>query len=64
MFLVCENKKIMYLKFGIALIQRMTDFCQTFSLSRLSETLVDRLFCHRTALRLFGVIEIQPLRGC
>ncbi len=47
-----------------ALLQRMTVFCQTISLSHLSETLVQVLFCHRTALRLYGVIEIQPLRGC
>lgn len=53
----CRIKKI-------ALLQRMTDFCQTISLSHLSETLVQVLFSHRTALRLYGVIEIQPLRGC
>ena len=42
----------------------MTDFYQIVSMSRLFETLGVSLFCHRTALRLYGVIEIQPLRGC
>ena len=45
-------------------MQRMTDFCQIVSMSRLFETLIECMFCHRTALRLYGVIEIQPLRGC
>ena len=42
-------------------MQRMTDFCKTVSMSRLFETLIESMFCHRTALRLYGVIEIQPL---
>ena len=42
----------------------MTDFYQIVSMSRLFETLGVSLFCNRTALRLYGVIEIQPLRGC
>ncbi len=41
----------------------MTVFCRIVYMSRLSETLIERVFCHRTALRLYGVIEIQPLRG-
>ncbi len=58
-------------------MQRMTDFCLIVSMSRLFETLIESLLCHRTAqytmLRpfgrdtvhcLYGVIEIQPLRGC
>ena len=61
--------------------KRMTDFCQTISLSFffftslysvikepqalfILVTLGVSIFCHRTALRLYGVIEIQPLRGC
>ena len=32
-------------------------FCQSVFMSRLSETLAQRLFCHRTALRLYGVIK-------
>ena len=27
-------------------------------------TLGVSLFCHRTVLRLYGIIEIQPFRGC
>ena len=45
-------------------MQRMTDFCQTISLLRPFGTLGVSMFCHRTALRLYGIIEIQPLRGC
>ena len=58
-------------------MQRMTDFCQTVSMLRLFETLIECMFCHRTAQYpvllpygrdtvhcLYGVIEIQPLRGC
>ena len=64
-----------------ALVQHMTDFCQTVSMSFFSPlrctslskshwlffifgTLGVSLFRHRTALRLYGVTEIQPLRGC
>ena len=47
-----------------ALVQHMTDFCQTVSMSRPFGTLGVSLFRHRTALRLYGVTEIQPLRGC
>ena len=39
----------------------MTDFCLIVFMLRLFETLEVSLFCHRTALRLYGVIEIQPL---
>ena len=52
------------MNFGFALVQHMTVFCQIVSMSRLFETLIGSMFCHRTALRLYGVIEIQPLRGC
>ena len=45
-------------------MQRVTDFCRPISLSRPIGTLGVSLFCHRTALRLYGVIEIQPHRGC
>ena len=53
-----------YLLLFDALVQHMSDFCLIVSMSRLFETLEVSLFCHRTALRLYGVIEIQPLRGC
>ena len=55
----------------------MAEFYQIVSMSRLFETLIESIFCHRTAqytmLRpfgrdtvhcLYGVIKIQPLRGC
>ena len=42
-------------------VQHMTDFYHTASLSRPLGTLGLSIFCHRTALRLYGVIEIQPL---
>ena len=29
-------------------MQRMTDFCQTVSMLRLFETLIESMFCHRT----------------
>ena len=41
----------------------MTDYCQIVSMSRPFGTLGVSLFCHRTALRLYGVINIKPLRG-
>ena len=53
-----------FARFSYALVQYMTDFCQTFSLSRPFGTLWVSIFCHRTALRLYGVIDIQTLRGC
>ena len=55
----------------------MTDFCHMVSMSRPFGTLEVSLFCLRTAQYpvlfpfgrdtvhcLYGVIEIQPLRGC
>ena len=39
-------------------------FSQIVLMSRSFGTLIDSLFYHRTALRLYGIIEIQPLRGC
>lgn len=45
-------------------MQRMTDYRRPISLSRPFGTRGVSAFCHRTALRLYVVIEIRPLRGC
>ena len=42
----------------------MTVFYHTFSMSRLSEALIESVSCHRTVLGLYGVVTIQSLRGC
>ena len=54
----------------------MTDFYVSFSMSRLFETQIQSIFCHRTAeigccshsvatpISSYGVIEIQHLQCC
>ena len=42
----------------------MTDFPNRSHCRVPFGTLTERFFCHHTALRLYGVINIQPLRGC
>ncbi len=42
----------------------MTDFPNRSHCRVPFGTLIERFFCHRTALRLYDVINIQPLRGC
>ena len=42
----------------------MTDFPNRSHCRVPFGTLIERFFCHRTALRLYSVINIQPLRGC
>ena len=44
--LTCES--LIY-EFTNALVQHMTDFCLIVSMSRLFETLIGSMFCHRTA---------------